>query len=374
MGAEALSKHTTATHLAVGTAKRERASMWNLRHVSVVTTTATGTPALHVTAATSAISATRVAPMRRRRPVLRTALVLIALLTVLPFACAAYTLTAPSVGLLPRLSVMNSQQCPQGTGECDDDGATPIGPFHGGDTGLPALDAPPCEQLCERIQRTYHDARTQALLVALAQTPTGQGAVTYLLTMADRLGEGFITWRDMGQVGSAGLNTAGGYIQLNSALLTRRDLGNPAYFLSGTLLHESIESYFDIAEGIRDMGTRHADYVAQWFNGKFERELHALPYYTANDPWYLPSENNSYRLTYAAWLKTEDGQLYRGNPATPDLRHVDRRGRAWAPSDWWAEQGGYWMLGQGVDVTPIPNSLGLSPAMLVASDLSVLAQ
>jgi hypothetical protein len=225
--------------------------------------------------------------------------------------------------------------------------------------------------LCERIKATYHDSRTQSLLLPLAQTPTGRGAVEYLLVMADRLGDEFITWSDLGKTGGAGQNNAGGYITLNTAMLTRDDLG--PYFLSGTLLHESIESYFDIAEGIRDMGTRHADYVAQWFNGKFERELHAFPYYSAKDPFYLPSENNAYGLNYAVWLQTDDGRLYLGNPEAPDLRHVDRRGHAWAPSDWWAEQGGFWVLGQGVDVTPVPNPLGLTTDMLNADDLSALA-
>jgi hypothetical protein len=224
--------------------------------------------------------------------------------------------------------------------------------------------------LCARIQVIYPDPRTQALLLPLAQTPTGRGALTYLLTLGDRLGPDFISWHDLGADGAAGLNTPGGYIQLNTAMLTRRDLG--PYFLSGTLVHEAVESYFDIGEGIRDMGARHADYVAQWFNGKFERELHAAPYYAAQDPFYLPDENSAYGLSYVAWLQTEDGQLYVGNPERCDLRAVDRKGHAWAPSDWLAEQGGFWLLGQGTDVTPVPNPLGMSPALLVADDLTLL--
>jgi hypothetical protein len=339
--------------------------MWNLRHVSVSTTTDYGNDARRPAPVVSATHATHT---RRPHTVLRKTLLLLALLTVLPIACAAYTLTAPSVSFLHRFSAMGSQQCPQRTDDCDGDGGMPIGPSHGVDTGLPAPAAPPCEEICERIQRTYHDKRTQALLVALAQTPTGQGAVAYLLTMSDRLGEGFITWRDMGKDGNAGENNAGGYIQLNSAMLTRRDLG--PYFLAGTLVHELVESYFDIGEGIRGMGTRHADYVAQWFAGKFARELHALRYYDAQDPFYAPSENSAYGLSYSVWLNdTEDGQLYENSPENCDLHAVDRKGRAWPPSDWWAEQGGYWFLGQGTDVTPVPNTLGLSTAMLVADDL-----
>jgi hypothetical protein len=228
-----------------------------------------------------------------------------------------------------------------------------------------------CAYLRARIQRTYHDARTQDLLLLLAQTPTGRQALAYLLTMADQLGEDFITWQDLSKDSTAGENNVGGYIQLNSAALTRRDAG--PLFLAGTLVHETVESYFDIGEGLRQMGTRHADYVAQWINGRFERELHALPYYAALDPFYLPSENSAYGLSYAAWLKTEDGQLYLGSPESVDLRQVDRRGRAWPASDWWAEQGGWWLLGQGQTVTPVPNPLGLAPALLASSDLTALA-
>jgi hypothetical protein len=299
-------------------------------------------------------------------------LVILALVTLLPLACALYTITAPSVSLLQRFSAMESQQCSQEADSCDHDGGTPSGPSHGVDNGLPAPAAPPCEQLCTRITATYHDPRTQTLLLTLAQTATGQGAALYLLTMADRLGEDFITWRDLGTLGSAGVNNGGGYIQLNSAMLTRDDLG--PYFLAGTLLHESIESYFDIAEGIRDMGTRHADYVAQWFNGQFARELHALPYYNAQDPFYLPDENSSYGLTYGAWLQTEDGKRYLRNPEQCHLQTIDRKGHAWPLSDWWAERGGFWGVGQGTDVTPVPNPLGLTTAMLVADDLSALAR
>jgi hypothetical protein len=297
--------------------------------------------------------------------------VAIAVVTLLPLACALYTITAPPVSLPQRASVMDTQPCLQGADDCDREGGTPLGPSHGVDNGLPAPAAPTCEQLCMRIKATYHDPRTQTLLLPLAQTPTGQGVLAYLLAMGDRLGPDFIAWRDLGKQGSAGANNTGGYIQMNSAMLARRDLG--PYFLSGTLVHETVESYFDIAEGIRDMRTRHADYVAQWFNGKFERELHALPYYDGQDPFYAASEDSAYGLSYAAWLQTADGQLYLGNPEQCHLQRVDRKGHAWAPSDWLAEQGGFWMLGQGDDVTPVPNSLGLTTAMLISNDLHSLA-
>jgi hypothetical protein len=236
----------------------------------------------------------------------------------------------------------------------------------------PEPTLPACASLCERARQTYHDPRTQAVLVELAQTPTGQGVLEYLLAMGAKLGEGFIAWDDLG-AHTAGSNNDGGFIQLNSALLKDPHLG--PYAVAGTLVHESVESYFDVGEGIRQMGTRHADYVAQWFAGRFEAELHAIPYFHAQDPFYFRGENTSYGYSYSAWLfGTEDGQLYVSSPADCDLHAVDRKGRAWPPSDWWAEQGGFWMMGHGTDVTPIPNHLGLTPAMLAASDLATFAQ
>jgi hypothetical protein len=238
-------------------------------------------------------------------------------------------------------------------------------------SGAPAAAVPACDQFCLRIQHVYHDARTQELLVLLAQTPTGQGALEYLLAVGAHFGDPFITWRDLRADALVGKSDAGGFIQLDSSLHTERIL--VSIYLAGILVHEAVESSFDVGEGIRQMGTRHADYVAQWFSGKFERELHALPDYHALDPYYLPTENSAYGYTYDAWLNTtNDGQLYLGEAESVDLRTIDRRGRAWPPSDWLAEAGGFWLLGQGTEVTPIPNPLGLTPAMLVASDLSMM--
>lgn len=312
--------------------------------------------------------------VRYQRSALYGALLITPLLLTGVVTSSVLALAAPSTNTLRQDSSVSQQPCLDSGARCDgvDDGGGSDAPSRGVDAGRPAPDAPPCAQLCERIQRTYHDPRTQNLLFLLAQTPTGRAALDYLLTMGARLGEKFITWQDLSAVRSAGVNNAGGYIQLNSAALTGRDLG--PIFLAGALVHESVESYFDVAEGIRDMGTRHADYVAQWFNGRFERELHSLPYYQAQDPFYLPGENSSYGLSYRAWLNdTDDGRLYRRYAENGDLRNVDRRGRAWGTSDWWAEQGGFWFLGQGRDVTPVPNPLALSTVMLVSADLTVLA-
>ena len=228
-----------------------------------------------------------------------------------------------------------------------------------------------CEPFCARIQQVYHDARTQDLLILLAQTPTGQGALEYLLAMGAHFGDAFITWRDLRVDGNVGETDMGGFIQLDSSRHTERILIR--IYLAGILVHEAVHSSFAVGAGMRDMGTRHADYVSQWFNGKFERELHALPSYHTLDPYYMPSEGTAYGFTYDAWLNTtNDGRLYLGEPASVDLRRSDRTGRAWPPSDWLAEAGGLRFLGQGAPVAPVPNPLGLTTAMLAAVELSVM--
>lgn len=301
-------------------------------------------------------------------------LVLLAALTLLPVAYILRDLAAPSVGGLRLPANAQVRPCISAAQRCDgDDAGDADAVVRSPDAATPVPTPPPCGPLCARIERTFHDPRTRQLLTLLAQTPTGRGALDYLLAMGARLGEGFLSWHDLRADGSYGATTAGGFIQLNSAALTRSDAG--PYLLAGTLVHESVESYFDIAEGIRSMSARHADYVAQWFNGKFERELHVIPYFHEHDYFYRPADNSSYGLSYDAWLHgTEDGALYRDNAEHSDLHAIDRKGRAWPPSDQLAEQGGLLFFGQGKDVTPIPNTMGLSPAMLVADDLGALAR
>jgi hypothetical protein len=180
--------------------------------------------------------------------------------------------------------------------------------------------------------------------------------------MGAHFGDAFITWRDLRADGNVGETDMGGFIQLDSSRHTER-----------ILMHEAVHSFFAVGEGMRDMDSRHADYVSQWFNGKFERELHTLPYYHTLDPFYMPTEGSSYGFTYEAWLNTtNDGQLYLSEPESSNLRRTDRMGRAWPPSDWIAEAGGLWFLGQGTPVTPVSNPLGLTTAMLADDDLSLI--
>ena len=85
--------------------------MWNLRHVSASIRTDTGIDEQRQLPTTPSM---RVAPSRRACR----ALLLVALLVVLPITCSIYTLTAPSVSLLRHWSAMESWQCLQGSSPC----------------------------------------------------------------------------------------------------------------------------------------------------------------------------------------------------------------------------------------------------------------
>jgi hypothetical protein len=332
--------------------------MWSLDQVFARTLTSTGHAASRYTTKPGASGQV---PARHLRSALLWAL-LLAQVIILPAAGISHGLSA-----LHRnaVSLAGGAHAPTCGAACADDETS--------DSTVVAQDpgAPACERFCARIQQVYHDARTQGLLILLAQTPTGQGVLEYLLAMGAHFGDAFITWRDLRADGNVGETDMGGFIQLDSSRHTERILIR--IYLAGILVHEVVESYFDIGDGLREMDTRHMDYVAQWYNGKFERELHALPFYHTLDPFYMPTEGNAYGFTYDAWLnRTNDGQLYLGERERSDLRRSDRLGRAWPPSDWLAEGGGLWFLGQGTAVTPVPNPLGLTTAMLAAGDLSVM--
>jgi hypothetical protein len=335
--------------------------MWNLRHRAGSNRTDVGTAGPRQSGTTSACRAT-----------LRRVVLLAAAMALLPTVWSVSRLTTPAAGMAWYEKVTDDLQCPADVaGDHSDTSKTLSGYSNGANTETFTPAVPTCEQYCARIQQVYHEAHTQDLLILLAQTPTGQDALDYLLAMGAHFGDAFITWRDLRADGLVGKNNAGGFIQLNSA--THTENAEVIFFMAGILVHEAVESSFEVGEGIRVMATRHTDYVAQWFAGKFERELHALPSYHRQDPFYDREKNSAYGLSYATWLHgTDDGRAYLGNPEQPDLRQSDRKGHAWPPTDWWAEQGGFWFLGQGTDVTPVPNPLGLTPAMLTADDLSMM--
>jgi hypothetical protein len=292
------------------------------------------------------------------------------LITLLPLAYTRYTSKAgPDLDdLIPTGT--NTQICSPTDVECT--GNTNASTSQASQQSLlastPAPTPPACESLCLRIRSIYHDPRTQALLIPLAQTPTGRSVLEYLLFMGAKMGDEFISWQDLSAGHYAGFTTEGGYIQLNSRVPA--DLHLEPYFLAGTMVHEAVESYFVVVEGIRDMGTRHADYVAQWFSGKFQIELHAIPYYHVQDTSYWDGEYSSYGMSYSAWIDNSlDGEAYRMLPANCDLHAADRIGHSWPPSDWWAG----WGFGQGTPVSPVPNTMGLSRSMLATDDMRVFS-
>jgi hypothetical protein len=294
-----------------------------------------------------------------------TALVLV---SVLPLVCALHSPnTGPDLDdLIP--SGTNAEICSRTdtwcTGDTSASTTPPSQPSQVSST--PAPTPPACESLCARIRSVYHDSRTQALLVLLAQTPTGRNALEYVLYMGDKLGDDFISWQDLSSGHYAGYTTPGGFIELNSTMPTESDIG--PYFLAGTLVHESVESYFVVADGIRNMGTRHADYLAQWLSGKFEIELHAISFYRAQDTYYWDGEWSSYGMSYDTWINNSlDGEIYRNLPVSCNLDSADRQGHAWPSSDWWAS----WGFGQGTDVSPVPNTMDLMTSMLTSDDLRV---
>src|SRR5262245_10794303 len=229
--------------------------MWNLRPVPASPGTQNGISASQHSLAPGAHRVTRAGRPRRA---LHRALSVCALLSVLPIACSVSAPLAPAAGILRHERAMNNQRCLPSAAGCDPNASsTAAGRSRGASARTPAPTALPCERLCERIEQTYHDPRTQALLLLLAQTPTGQGGLEYLLAMGAHFGDAFITWRDLRADGNVGANTTGGVIQLDSSRHTERSLIR--IYLAGILVHEAVESSFAVGEGIREMNTRHAD-------------------------------------------------------------------------------------------------------------------
>ena len=170
----------------------------------------------------------------------------------------------------------------------------------------------PCTGLCADIYNTFHDWRTQAVLLFLLTSPTGTKFVEFLLSAAryfassDDVGgtDGYITWS-----GGGGYTDSSGTIRLGSDLLANAqdpsdvstdDLINAA----GALVHEGVESFFALAYGIRSQGSQHMDYVAQWYSGEVKSEL-------LNENGGGPMIGGSaYGQTFKQWQASPDGQLY----------------------------------------------------------------
>ena len=129
--------------------------------------------------------------------------------------------------------------------------------------------------------------------------------------------------------------------------------------LAGNLVHEGVESYFD-GQGIRQMGTRHADYLAEWYQGKFLNEAGGPEDTNSNGQ---PVGWRAYPLPYDKWwqkqkdigsvyLSEDENVTIYSNGATLD-----------SPGQYWPDNG------NSVPVTGIPNPMGLDPRMLLSNDL-----
>ena len=186
--------------------------------------------------------------------------------------------------------------------------------------------ASPCrghEALCTAINGTFHDHRTQAVLQFLLSSPTGTEFVEFLLSAARVLGDAYIAWTKPDK-GSA-YTTFFGTIQLNPALLpgspqswTKAQLLNAA----GALVHEGVESYYDLADGIRSQASQHMDYVAQYFAGKVKTEL-AQAYHLGD------AGSSAYGLSFDEWYAVEGSSNYASEPVNqPEV--TDSWGQRWA--------------------------------------------
>jgi hypothetical protein len=212
-------------------------------------------------------------------------------------------------------------------------------------------------QQYQQVVSTYNDPRTQEALLILMTTPTGAKFAQYLLYMGKKVGQDFISWQHLGTGNSApgAVTTYGGYIQLN--LDTFSDMPTEA----GYLVHEGLESYFKTALGIREMGSQHADYLADWEAGKFWHE-------------YNGSSYGSYGQTFNTWING-NGSWYRDTahePVNTNIHNIDTPGYIWHDS---AEQSIGSFFGQHWGETNVgtpPNPMGLTPQMLTTNDLSTL--
>jgi len=233
------------------------------------------------------------------------------------------------------------------------------------------------------VKSVYPDLRTQQLFAQLMLSPTGMQFAEYLLFMGKAVGPNFIRWEDLGGADkngyiTGGVSTSGGAIVLNS-----RDYDpNDPTAMASELIHESVESYFEVS-GIRaanifngGMGSQHADYVADWYKGKYLQEMHTRGYINYG------ADGTSYGLPFKDWQKTVGGKGYKDEPESLDANEYDNVGDAWVPNvadvntpvlgglgDAGAELPGFY---HHVHVDAIPNPMGLSRNMLTTGDMNIL--
>jgi hypothetical protein len=208
----------------------------------------------------------------------------------------------------------------------------------------------------QKMITIYTDPRTQRALKLLMTTPTGRNFAEYYIYMGEKFGGNFISWDHLGKKVGA-VSTDGGFVVLNLDDSTQSEADEIE--MSGYLVHEGVESYFD-GQGIRQMGTQHADYVAEWFQGKFMQEAGG-------------SDTRAYGMTFQDWLTNGNGTTYKDESPNvvlyTDGSTLDRPGVYWPGNGNWNDfWGSNFNLGT-TTVTGIPNP-GLDPRMLLSNDLN----
>jgi RHS repeat-associated protein len=168
-----------------------------------------------------------------------------------------------------------------------------------------------CSGLCKKVIDTFHDPKTVAVLQFLLKSSTGAKFVKFFLSAASYrfLGDSYITWTKPDQ-GDAYTNW-NGTIQVNPNQLPC-DPGKctDAQLLTaaGLLVHEGVESYYDLGLGIVTQASQHMDYVAQYYAGKVKTELGTVSDVTSND-----INNVAFGLSFDEWTKG-DGRNYKSEP------------------------------------------------------------
>jgi RHS repeat-associated protein len=157
-------------------------------------------------------------------------------------------------------------------------------PGNGGEgstNGDPCISQP---MICREIRATFHDINLQHVMMLLLDTDIGQKLLGFLLQAGEAVGSSYVTWANLGSCAvscEAGYTNGAGFIQLNTAF---KD--DPAAAAT-VLVHEAVESYYAIEDGIRTFASQQMDYVAQWFAGEFEVQSNKAgvgqPYKPTND-------------------------------------------------------------------------------------------
>jgi RHS repeat-associated protein len=210
---------------------------------------------------------------------------------------------------------------------------------------------PLCSILCRSLRLYFPDARTQAVLTYLMQSPLGALFVAFFMYAAQSMTPGYYIRWDDNHPGQAYTNWDGS-IQISPSMLpynqdydgdyTPGDLFNAAT----ALVHEGVESFFALAYNVRSKASQHLDYVADYFAGKVASQL---------DP-KDPTSWGSYGLTFADWDRIA-GPNYTSQGEPVDQPEVTDR------------VGSIWPRLASIGSAPYPNGMGLSPGMLTAATL-----